>query len=494
MAARTKDDLIDVLRRTMDGGYLDPILEDADAVAPINAAADALARLSLEAEEACANITISDSAAGRGGSSAVTLTRASTGVGGTIPKGYVFVDARGLVAVTTSDTTVAAGAASVQVLVQTIRKTELVDTIDDPEFSIGPNLATVDSGGTNALIGQSPAPSGYPPIVATTFTTVASSTPIDGGASDWLAAVGKERGQIRQANEDDGSFRVRVRNVPDAVSPVAVSEGALGAASRVALPPPYILEPFNLGLSLEARAAAQVDWFDTLYFSGELDAIGNRDLASPRRDFMEDIQPDATNLKVREMVSLREASAYFRVVIPGLLPDPDSGRIFYEEAFFDDPVLGFPDVHDSTTLVGALMAVWEECNRKRAGGVRFDEYLEMTKRVTGRGTRSNIAEGVVFTLTPPVGTRWLMMDGHFGWDAPSIPGFASARLRFTFAGGSTYTTPFDQTSWGQRVNGKDVVGADLVSREITSVEGLLASDGVTTANLVANLVVLEVAV
>lgn len=378
MAIRTKQDLLDVLTRTMDSGWLDPILADADARAIYDAMAAALEQLSRDAQEACDDTTISLSSSGRGGSSTITLSRTASGTSGTIPAGYAFADARGFQAYALSDTTVGSGVTTVQVDVVTIRKTELADTVNDPLFVIAPNAPVKDGGGTNALIGQSPAPAGFPPIVSTTFTTVSSSTPIQNGSSDWLAAVGRERGQLRQASEDDTAFRLRVRNVPDAVSPKAVSQAVDGAASHVGLPPPVTVECLNMGISQQVLLDNELDWFDSVFFSGTLDTAGNADPASPGVDFMEDIQPDLVNHKTREIVSLREARCYFRISEPLLVQDPDGGgRMFMDDGFLDDPALGFSDVHDSSKLLASLMAIWEEANRKRAAGVRFDVYLEV---------------------------------------------------------------------------------------------------------------------
>jgi hypothetical protein len=491
MAARSKQDLLDVLGRTTDPGWLDPILADEDAVAPVNAAADALAALSAQAQVACDNTTISNSAAGRGGSSTVTLVRFTTGTSGVIPKGYVFVDSRGFQAVSLSDVTVGSGASTVVINVVTTRKTELANTINDPGFTVGSNLPVKDNGGTNALVSSTTTPAGYPPIVGTTFFTVQSSTPIANGASDWLASVGHERGQLRQANEDDAAFRLRVRNVPDAVSPVAISQGVGGAATARQIPAPVVLECLNPGCSAQALADAKVDWFDSVFFSGLIDIDGNVLGGSPAVDFMEDVQPDLVNLKPRETVSLREARCYFRVFETGLLPDRDDGRMFFDNAFFDDEIQGFPDIHEDTKTLGALMAVWEEANRKRAGGVRFDEYLEATTRLTGVGSSSAGTEVTAFTLTPPPGFAWFLQDGHFGWDAITPPTSANARIKFTFDDGSTYFTTVDFNPWGSRIRGVDVIGDLPTTRIITRIDGKLTSDGVTTTNLVGNFIVIQ---
>jgi hypothetical protein len=490
MAAKTRQDLLDVLGRTTDPNWIQPILSDPDSAAPVNAAADALVLLSGQAQTACDNTAISTSSAGRGGSSIVTLMRTATGTHGTIPQGYTFIDSRGLLASSLGPTTVNNGDSTVQVAVQTQRKTELVNTITDPLYTITSNLAVADSGGTNALIGQTPAPAGYPTIFSTTFTVVASSTAISEGSSDWLSVIGRERGQLRQAGETDGAFRLRVRNVPDAVSPVAIEQEAAAAASHVSLPQPTFLEPFNDGADQSVRDNYGLGWFDCFYLSGLLDSAGNALSTSPKVDFMEDIQPDATNLKVRETVSLREARCYFRESLPGPIPDPTNGSLFWDYGFLDDYTLGYPDIHDSPALLSALMAVWEGCNRKRAAGVRFDVVIDELTRLTGEGNTTNLSATTVFTLTPPVGSLWWLRDGHYGWSRATI-GNAGASLLFTFEDGSTYQTPTQLRPWALRVIGP-LAGVNSTAGRITQIDGKLSSDGFTTATMVANLVLMTV--
>ena len=114
-----------------------------------------------------------------------------------------------------------------------------MNTIFGPEFDISEtNPAVYDSGAVNALISHPDAAA--PPVVATTFTLVEESTPIENGSSDWLSAHGRERGQLRQAYEAEGAYRLRVRNVPDAVTPIAISRAVQGAASHAGLAPFWI--------------------------------------------------------------------------------------------------------------------------------------------------------------------------------------------------------------------------------------------------------------
>ena len=492
----TRDDLIDVLRRTTDPGWLDPLLQDTDSTAVINALADELAYLSGIGTALCDATTISLAPAGRSGTSLVTITRTASGIGGTIPKGYQFVDARGLLAVVQSDTAVAIGITSLQLSVATLRKTELVNTLSDPGYSISPtNVAVADSGGTNALISVSPAPAGFPPIVSTTFTIVAESTEIDGGASDFLSAHGAERGQARQPNESDEGYRARVRNVPDAVSPAAIAIGALGAAQNVGLPPPVTVEPFNDGASASVKAQYNLDWSDTYFASGILTTAGSADSGSPKVDFFDDMGVDLTNGKVRELVTIREMGCYFREEFPGPLADPDSSRSFFDDGFLDDDVFGFPDLSDHPAVIAALMAVWQECDHKRAAGVRFDVFVDTTTEVEASGTTAAAGPVTVWTLTPPVGKIWWFVHGNFGMDTSAAISQPETntfyQLRFTFEDGTTLTTPRQFGPFGSRLDAPLVSSSP--SQRITMIEGLAGSGG-ATVRLVGQFLVGEVVV
>lgn len=490
----TRDQLIAVLQRTMDGGWLQPILDDVDASAFLNALADELAYLSTLGTAACDAATISLAPGGRPGTSTVTISRTASGTTGAIPKGYQFVDARGIVAVAQADTAVPGGATSMDVSVATLRKTETVNTINDPGFTISPvNQPLPDTGGTNALVSPTPAPAGYPPIVTTTFTVVTASTPIDQGASDYLTAHGRERGQERQANESDESYRARIRNIPDAIAPAAISQAVLGAASHAGLPPPVVQEPFGDGATPTLKEQLGLGEFSGLYMSGLVTPAGDADGASPKTDFLDDLGPDPVVGGQHEMVDTRDMGAYFRVVEPGPLQDPDSTRSFRDDAFWDDPVLGFPDLHDHPKVVASLMAVWEEANRKRAAGVRFDLFVDDGQLLFETGSTTAAGPVVVWTTTPPAGKVWWWVYGNASMDTPTPPPQPNTtcffQLRFTFEDGSTYTTPRQFGPGALRVPAP--LPAPGRAQRLTMIEGLAGSSGISV-RLVGQLKVSEV--
>jgi hypothetical protein len=477
MAQLSRDDLIDVLRRTTDPGWLDPLLADADSAAVLLALADLLAYLSDGLQVACDNGLISLASGGRGGTSLVTLERGTSGVGGTIPKGYQFTDARGILAVNQADYVVGAGVLTATLSVITLRATELVDTVLDPDFVVSPiNLPAKDSGGTNALVSPLSPPAGYPPIVATTFTTVSDSTPIVDGASDWLSAHGAERGQRRQANEEEGHYRLRIRNVPDAVSPIAISQGVQGAASHVGLPPFWVEEPFEDGATPILKL--------NNYLSSFGGTFTNVDCASDPQ---------------REMNDYRTARAYFRLVPTDVLNNPDIAGLFMDDGFFDDPVFGFSDTGLHPKLLASLMSVWEEANRKRAGGVQFDIYVDELARLIRVGSDTANVATQVWSMTAPPGKVWIYADGVFSHDFALAPQPASGtvagafhRVRFTFEDATTFTTPNWTSNLEQHLHLADLLALGMPFKRITLIEGFIKTDGTHPMNLVGEVYAAEV--
>ena len=478
MAQLTRDDFIDVLRRTTDPGWLDPLLDDPDSAAVIYAICDQLAFLSDALQIACDNGLISLASGGRGGTALVTLTRTSSGIGGTIPKGYQFIDSRGILAVNQTDYTVGAGDLTATLSVTTLRNTELVDTVFDPSFAVSPvNRPVTDTGGTNALISAVGATD--PPIVATTFTTVTSSTEIDGGTSDWLTAHGSERGQLRQANEDEGHYRLRIRNVPDAVTPIAISQAVQGAASHAGLPPFNVEEPFEDGATPALKAANYLSSFDGTF-----------------------ADTDTSADPMREMNDSRTARAYFRLEPTDALNNPDGLGLFADSGFYDDPVFGFADTGLHPKLLSSLMSIWEEANRKRAAGVQFDIYDNgPTQVVKVDNTTSNTLHLQWAGGPASSGTVWIYVDGVFSHDfalAPqpasgTVPG-AFHRIVFTFEDATTWTAPDWALNVEQHLPLQAALALGMPFKRITSVEGFSETDGTHPINLVGEFYVVEVAV
>lgn len=472
----TKASLLDLLRRTNDPNWIEPLLADKDSSAIIGALLDQAVYLAAELQASCDAATISLAPGGRSATSVLTLARTASGIGGTIPKGYRFIDAHGLISVAQTPITVLAGALSVTVSVQTLRQTELANTIVDPGFSLSPdNLAALDTGGTNALIGISPAPGGFPPIVSTTFTSVQQATPLTGGVVDYLAAHGNERGQLRQAGEPDGLYRTRVRNVQDAVSPIAVIQGVLGAAQVRGLPVVLLREPLNDQATAGLKTSLSLDRFDELFFEDGVHVT----------DFMD----DAGIVPYREMVSGREKVKYFRLEMQAAITDPITGRQFWEAGSPAYAAAGSPgawqDLNTRPDMLSALLSVLEEANRKRAGGVAFDLFLRTPPKYQYAGSSTSGSLTTVWTATPPTGRTWYLVDGLFGIDS-SIPIVGAAwQVKFTFSDATTFTTSTFSSLLGTLQACPRTMG--VPAKQITQIEGKVQSDGTHAAHLVGQI-------
>jgi len=478
MATFSHDDIVSLLDRTTDrDGWLTPMLEDADGSAALGALIEQFVRMGRAMDYTSLVGFISSAPGGGVGTSVVTMSRPSSGTSGTIPVGYRFIDDRGVVAVVATPVAVASGDLTAQIPVETLRQTEAVNTDDDSTLAVVPDAGVVlDSLGTTALL----APVGNPAIVATTLQTVTATTLILGGASDWLAIHGKERGQIRQAGEDTDSYRARVRNIPDAVSPRAIGQAIQAAASRGGLPLFQVLEPFPDLASASVKDPLGLGSFAPFYLDDAVEGFAGDYLA--------------------ELVDRRDATAYFRVSATAPLVDPALDGMFLDFSFLDDPDLGFLDTGTDPNVNSALMSLWTDVNAKKAAGVAFDVFTQEAVREVGAGSSSSGSDTVVWTLTPGAGKTWLYVDGYFGHgfnSAPlptSLPFPASLhKIRFTFDDASTFTTVAFSFLWEERITLQNYVGQGIQQRPITKVEGIVASDGTHPVNLVGVLFVVELA-
>jgi hypothetical protein len=466
-----KADLIDLLRRTNDPNWIDPLLADPDSAAVWAGLLACGEYMSARLQADCDAATISLAPGVRPATAVLTLVRTASGIGGVIPAGYLFQDSRGILVASQTPITVPSGALTVTVAVQSLRQTELANTIADPGFVLAPtgNPPVLDTGGTNALISLSPAPGGYPPVVSTTFTTVQSSTPLDLGASDYLAAHGRERGQQRQSNEPDGLYRTRVRNVQDAVSPIALSQGVGGAAQAKGLPTILLREPFNDLASSGLKIAYGLDFFDTIFFE---DGVHNT-------DFLD----DAGVVPYRE---LDRSPRYFRLELRSPTTDPVTGGQLFEtgstEYALSGSPAGWPDVNTRPSVISALMAVVEEANRKRAGGVSFDFYAAGPAKYQASGASASASNTIVWTASPPAGRVWYLADGLFGVDGSSLPATVALSLVFTFVDTTTFTTPDFIGRWTSRITTQNSSGA--FHKQIARIDGRVRSDGTHSANMV----------
>lgn len=564
----TFDTLLAMLRRTTDEfGWLQPILDDMDSATVLGAMIQVFARLGVGVDHNGAQGMILSASGGQVGSSTIALARAASGTSGTLPVGYGFIDARGVQAIAQLAVTVGSGVTTLSVPVATLRKTELVNSEDDPGFMVDPASAVVPDGaggvlfapatiifeaarvvattnqaltglptidgvalGANdrvLLTGQTvPAQNGLwsaasgawarpedfqvssavlpgllipvaqggthagqlwqlttpaPYVLGTTglafsqvglfatvFTTVGPSAPIQGAAADYLSVWGSERGQFRQTSETEASYRQRVRNMPDAVSPIAIAQTVQQAAQQLGLPPFLVLEPLNDGATPALKAFYGLSNFNALAWDTGV-------------DFFDD--PGSGLV----MLDRRTAAAYFSVEAQDYVSDPDGFAMFWDDgSYFDDPVLGYMEDVDTfpPAVLSALLALIQDVTAKKAGGVQFDVFLEPSTLEQAKGASSVASPTQVWTLTPAAGTIWYVNECYVGHDSPTPNKAAiSHHLVFDLEDGTHLTTA--------EYFGTATQGVTPPTQRVTAIHGFLTSDGTIMANLVGWAYVLE---
>lgn len=453
MAIATEDaaSLLALLQRTTDkDGWLQPQLDNPDAAAILGARIAIFARLGPAVAHNAAQATISGASGGSPGTGAVTIARVSGTTTGTIPKGFSFIDPRGVRAVLQSDVLVTTQ--TVLILpVQTLRQSELVNTEDDPEFAIDPGSPVV-LGSSGILI----APAGTAGLDSTSFQLVGPSTKIDGGAADYLSVQGAERGIYRQPGESTAAYRQRVLNIPDAVSPIAIADTVQAAAQQPGIPPMLTLEPFEDGATPDLK---------------DLHGLGSFSGLAWDVDFFDD--PIAGNV----LLDRRMGRAYFLVQAQDYVVDTQGFGVFWDAFFFDDPVLGYPEDADvfPPAQAAALLGIANDVDGKRAGGVQFDIQFKSGDLFAGHGSRSANTFAEVVTLLPPGGTIWYVSQILVGHTSPNPSASITHHLVLDLEGGGTITTADFTDSWTQDV---PPPGA-----RVTAVHAFLKSDGVMTADL-----------
>lgn len=298
-------------------------------------------------------------------------------------------------------------------------------------------------------------------VDGTTFQ-IASSTQILGGAADYLSEHGRERGTLRQPNEQTEAYRARVRNIPDAVTPFAISQTVQTVSQQVGLPPFLILEPFNDTATPALKALLGLSSFSAPAFD-----VG---------DFFDDPSAGLTTF------DRRTATAYFEVMAQDLVADPLGYEMFFDDgSYFDDPVLGYAeDVSVFPAYVtAALLALAQDIQQKKSGGENFDIFLYPDALIIGVGSSSGASPTSVFTLTPPAGDIWWVDAAFAGHDCSSIA-FApdvSHFLVYDLEDGTHLTTAAYRAGDTQR--------AAVPTQRVTAIHGFVQSDGFGVGNLVA---------
>lgn len=529
----TRQEYIQLLGTNCDAAWLEPKLDDADSNAVLSALADMAARLDRAQEADNQAITITGAPGGSPGNSFVTLI-STAGPGGVLAAGAtLFRDQRNWVYYLTTDVTIAAGASSTIVHVASRRLNNEVNTVDDPGMSffglclvataINPS-ATIILGLTSqhtfvvgdivyvsGVLGNTAAngirrvravPSNTQVTLETTAGAsipangdfagggsiqpaplqliVSAATPVEGGWIDYLSMHGRERGQVRQEGESTESYRARVRNITDVVSPIALSEAILGAALSQGVSDILIREPFNLGETQALKDDLALGSFQGLFLD-----IGYMD--NPHQ----------------YLLSRREVTAYFQVDV-GPIAGQRQWGFFLDGtpsiSTFLDAVAYFDGANNSAVQT-AMDAIVQEIEHKRADGVQYDLVFNLWNVLQGSGSHTGAGVAVAFTMTPPVGVLWSVVEFMVGLSAPVPAGLAPPfrqHVVFTFEDATTFTTPQQTLSPNSAVNGIDNYPlwrlaqlAFPLGKRVTQIQGFSGSDGVVSLLQVLNLWVIE---
>jgi len=455
----TADSLLELLRANTDEfGWLQPLLDDPDSAALVGATVAIFGRLGPAVLHNRDAALISACSAGQHGTCQVTMTRAG-GSSGTIPHGYPFVDQRGCRAITQTDVPVVIGQTTVVLQLETVRQTELVNTADDPGFEVAPDAPGVIA---NFSISNLIGPVGDPANGGGTFVAVASSTPIQGGAADYLTVHGDERGALRQTGETESDYRARIRNVPDAVSPVAVAD-VVGATGQVDGVPTFrVLEPFRDLATPALKELHHLGSFDTVAFDAT-PAPGNA-------DFLDDDE--------LELGDRRTIRAYFRVQGQDYARDVGMLAMFYEDGYYDDPIHGYADawIGFPPEVLAGILSMLRAVQGAKAGGVNFDVYMRDPDVVYGVGATTSATLTQVFDLIAPAFDSWMIMEVTAGVDSPNPVPASAWNLFFTLIDNSTIS--IDGSGYGT------VRVPVAVGKAVHRVQGSVKSDGSTAVNLV----------
>jgi hypothetical protein len=452
----SEDGLVELLRRTTDEpGWLQPLLADVDSRTVLLAVVRMFARAGRTVRHNADALSIGASSGGQPGTALLTLQRASGGTSGVVPQGYPFQAKNGAVARSQVDVPVASGATSVSVPVQTDRQTELVNTEDDPLFAIlTGSPIQLDGAGATVLV----AAPGTAGAVATTFTQVVASDPIQGGAADWLSEHGNERGLPRQPFEAEADYRRRIRDIPDVATPIAVADVVQSAVQRLGLPACLVLEPFADGADPSIKALHGLSNFEPYALDGD--------------DYLDD------PLGGRLLVDRRTITAYFEIRAQDLFRDSSPFLFYLDDGYLDDPVGGFMDAPSDmapTEIAAVLTMIWD-VQAKKPIGVNFDFLLKDPDVFVFHGSSSTAGPVTVWTATPAAGTIWYVLAVEAGHDSPNPVVNANHSLTFTYEDGTTFTTA------GYLGNDTQHIGQQ--PKRVTQVVGTVVSDGVTAVNLV----------
>lgn len=423
----TQDQALALLKRTSDEGWFAAETSSPDGTAVINSRTAIAAATSQALMDQAATTTISDAPGGTPGVCTLTVARRDSTNSILIPRGYKFVTAEGIELVLPSDIVIPVGALTFDLPLQTLRQTELVNTYVPAFDSILQPGDRMDQSSIGLQEGRSAVSPDSPPVWDSGHNRVlrpiglpdndfvlrySASTQITLAASDWLSAHGNERGQRRHSGETTEEYRSRIRLFPDAVSPEAVATAVHGSANNAGLPDVELVETINPGASPDLMAAYSLGFQDTVFSGDYCDDPVGVDL------------PSKFGRTIR-LVSIREGRAYFRLVMAGLIKEPDGAVLYCDDGFCDDPNWGYPDEGLAVRAMGALMTVPAVANQLRAGGVQFDFCIEDDQVIPETGAAigsSSSGLATAWTLSAPSGSGWLYRDGFVSHTPSGVTG------------------------------------------------------------------------
>lgn len=476
--AYTREQVLDILRRNTDAdGWLAPLLADPDSAVVLNALADVGARMSLAIERESAVGMLTTAPGGAPGTAVVTVRCPNPLLGAQLDAGTSFVDSRGVRLTLRQNIALSAGLA-LPVVVETLRQTELVNTEDPADVRFYPALQVVDATNTTPITLTTTTQHSYLPgsrlrvsgvsgntgangvwilggVTERTMVLLSSvgngvytgdglaqpapdglvtesATNIEGALSDTLSVLGRERGTRRQEAESVGDYRQRVRNIADVVSPRALAQAIRGVGS------PYdvrLLEPFEDFSSTALDTELGLGSYGSAYWgAGDLPPAASGSFAYDEFRSL--------------MLDSHSACAHVLVEHPQV-NDPDGLRMFFDDAFFDDPVWGFPDVLVHPALLARYWAIFDELETRRAACVTYSLTVVEETQLEVFGTvpaASGVGTYTTFDLQAPLGRCWFMRRAVQGLVTTLSGGEVTfgewtCALRIDYADGTQVTTP-----------------------------------------------------
>lgn len=203
---------------------------------------------------------------------------------------------------------------------------------------------------------------------------VRQPAPTVDGRSACLDALGEDLDIPRLADETDAEYRVRILEVPDTVSPNAICRGV-----------DKILSVFGAECCLREIGAPL---FPGFYYDAGSSSDSPQDPATNfAYDFDFTVRPQD---RFKLLMSHLESRAFFLLGVPtitrisyGMFYDGDSADPFpLQNAYDTEPTDAFQNpndvAYDGEAILDALVyqSIYDVTNRKRAGGVGFDLYIE----------------------------------------------------------------------------------------------------------------------